>query len=140
MRSAGQSIIPVLCPVVLLLCGCANDSPTTFIRQNGTRPEPQQLAAANAECYRPGASVGGFLTGTAEGAAGGLFAGTLYGATQAGPLGAVAGAGLGLLVGLVGGGADTIPPDDYDLCMARMGYQRVDAEQAAALAPGDPTR
>jgi hypothetical protein len=140
VRSAVRSIIPVLCPVMLLLCGCASDSPTTFILQNGTRPDSQQLAAANAECYRTGASVGGFITGTAGGAAGGLYAGTLYGATQGGPPGAVVLGGLGFLYGLLGGGVESIPPDHYDLCMARMGYQRVDAQQAAALAPGDPAR
>lgn len=131
-------ILPALCLMVPFAAGCASDE-TTFIRANGTWPEPRHLAAADAACSRPGASVLGVIGGAAEGAAVGPYVGLVYGA-QSGPIGAVAGAGIGLLAGPVIGAIDAIPPDDYDFCMAREGYQRVDLEQAAALAPREPTR
>jgi hypothetical protein len=138
-RARRNSRMPVVWGIALVLSACANDDNTTaFIRQNGTWAEPQQLAVASAACTRSGPSVGGFIAGAAMGAAGGFSVGAVAGAAEAGPFGAVAGAGLGFLAGLVGGAADTIPPDDYDFCMARKGYQRVDA--ATALAPSEPAR
>jgi hypothetical protein len=137
-RARRFSNLPALCLIAAFSTGCASDE-TTFIRSNGTWPEPRQLAAASATCTRPGASVLGVVGGAVKGAAVGPYLGLVYGA-QSGPIGAVAGAGIGLLAGPVIGAMDAIPPDDYDFCMARSGYQRVDPEQAAALAPREPTR
>jgi len=124
--------------MLALLSGCASEE-TTFIRANGTRPETRQLAAATATCTRPEASVLGVLGGAIKGAAVGPYYGLVYGA-KSGPVGAVTGAGIGLLAGPFVGAADAFPRDDFDLCMAREGYQRVDPEQAAALAPREPAR
>jgi hypothetical protein len=112
-------IIPVLCPVVLLLCGCANDSTFTM---GGREPDPSVFKADAAECSKAG---GPFFDRVFETTLTTAGRGAYDGGQSGGPLGAAGGAALGTVWGFIVGIADT-GEDNYDLCMVRKGYQLVD--------------
>jgi len=133
VRSIHRSPIFV---AVLALSACASASESTFVRQNGTNPEPTKLAADAKDCGRVGTSAGGLTSGGLLGAAQGAYWGAAQGAADGGksgnnPLAAAAGLVFGSVFGLFAGAFGAGSGDNYDLCMARHGYQRIDIEQAA---------
>jgi hypothetical protein len=121
VRSAVRSIIPVLGPVMLLLCGCASDSTFTMA---GRQPDPAAFEADASQCSRAG---GPFLDRVFETTVTTAGQGAYEGGESGGPLGAAGGAAIGSVWGFIVGITDT-GEDNYDLCMVRKGYQLVDSE------------
>lgn len=121
--------------VAMLACACATDH-GTFVRQNGAAPEPKVLEADAHECDKVRPSIFTYLGGALAGAGAGVVVGVAgfgggSGGGSSGALQIAGGAALGALVGLVVGAIAAEPGDNYDLCMARKGYQRVDEHQTA---------
>ena len=135
MRSIYRS--PIFA-AVLVLSACASDE-AAFIRQNGAVPEPKRLEADAKDCGRVGTPTSGYLGGGLLGAARGAYYGAGQGAADGAAQGdgsaldALGGMTLGFLAGMVTGAFGSASGDNYDLCMARKGYQRVDAQQVQAV-------
>jgi hypothetical protein len=136
VRGAGRFIIPVLCPVVLLLAGCASDASFTMA---GRTPNPKALEEDASDCRSVGPAMSGFFGGALLGAASGAQVGASSSTAGAG---AAAGAVLGSLIGLVVGTADSVSGDGYDHCMQKKGYQIASTAavpvDAGTPAPSEP--
>jgi hypothetical protein len=119
---------PLILTAALALAACASDD-ATFVRQNGTLPEPKMLEADAHDCRKVGKSTAGVFDNALAGAGQGFYDGAH---SSNNPLAAIATAGAGAVFGLFIGAVNEGPGDNYNLCMARKGYQLAGAQQAEA--------